>query len=304
MDHLSIIIVNFNTDQDTKECLRSLVKVDFKNIDYKIIVVDNGSKKPLQLSKSYLANKVKLLRSESNLGFTGGNNLGISHATKKYQSDFFLLLNSDTIVDPNFIQELIKKLKSDPKAGLVCPKIYFYKGNEYHYKSYDKKQRGKVIWYAGGSIDWQHLSSFHRGVDEIDHGQFDQQNESEFATGCCILFKREVIESIGILDKNFFLYSEDVDFSIRAKKNGFKILFAPESIIWHKNAGSSQGVGSKIHQYYQTRNRFLLTFKHGSFRSILTALKIMSQYIFSGESTQRQAVFDLIFRRLGKQQII
>ncbi|MFZ5376073.1 MAG: glycosyltransferase family 2 protein [Patescibacteria group bacterium] len=304
MDNLAIIIVNYNTQKDTRECLASLSKVDFKGASYKIIVVDNASKEPLHLAKSLLDNNTEIIRSESNLGFTGGNNLGISYAIKKYQSEFFLLLNSDTTVADNFYQALKKTLQAHSQAAIVSPKIYFYPGNEYHLQSYTKKERGKILWFAGGSIDWQHLSSFHRGVDELDRGQFDHETEIDFATGCCMLFKRELVERIGIFDKRFFLYSEDVDYCLRAKRAGYKIIFSPLSVIWHKNSGSSEGVGSKVQTYYQTRNKLLLALKHDFWSHKLAIFLITMQIITNGSSTEKQALFDLIFRRLGKQQII
>jgi len=303
MDHISIIIVHFNTPKETRDCLESLVKINMPRIRLKIIVVDNGSKKVFNLPKNFTKNKVDLIRSESNLGFTGGNNLGISHAVKEYNSDYFMLLNSDTLVEPNFLIELLNTLKNNPEAGLVAPKIYFAPNYEFHKKSYLKTQRGRVLWYAGGSIDWLNLTAFHRGVDELDRGQFDTQSESDFATGCCLLFKRDVIEKAGILDKKYFLYFEDVDFSLKAKKKGFKILFEPKSIIWHLNAGSSGGSGSSLHQYYQTRNRLLFTFKHARKRIKLTALRLLFNLLFKGNNTERKAVIDLILQRYGKQRV-
>lgn len=226
MDHISIIIVHYNTPQETKDCLKSLQDIKTQGFEHSVIVVDNGSKKPLKLSQSYLGKNTEIIRSESNLGFTGGNNLGMSYAIKNYQSDYLLMLNSDTVVDSDFLQVLYETLKNDSKAGIVAPMIYFYKGAEFFPKSYRRDQKGKVIWYAGGSIDWLNITAFHRGVDELDRGQFDQQKTSDFATGCTLLVKREVIERAGILDKKFFLYFEDVDFCLRAKKAGFSILFA------------------------------------------------------------------------------
>lgn len=304
MDLISIILVNYNTPQDTKACLDSLFQVKTKDFKFNVVVVDNGSKKPLELSSKYLNHGVDLLRSESNLGFTGGNNLGISHAIKNYQADHIVMLNTDTVVAPDFLTILYSKLMADPKAGIAAPKMYFYRGFEFFDKSYTQPERHHVIWYAGGSVDWENLASFHRGIDEVDRGQFDALTESDFATGCCILIKREVIERVGILDKKFFLYSEDVDYSLRVKEAGFKVLFVPESVIWHKIGRSSGGAGSKLQQYYQTRNRILLTFKHGPFKAKFTAIRLMLQWIFTGNITERQAVIDFVLGRLGKQPIL
>lgn len=304
MDLISIILVNYNTPQDTKACLDSLFHVKTNGFRFNVIVVDNGSKKPLQLSEKYLNHGVDLLRSEANLGFTGGNNLGISHAIKNYQADHIMMLNSDTVVAPDFLTILYDKLMADPKAGVAAPKMYFHRGFEFFDKSYTSADRHHVVWYAGGSIDWVNLASFHRGVDEIDRGQFDHLTESDFATGCCILIKREVIERVGILDKKFFLYSEDVDYSLRVREAGLKVLFVPESVIWHKIGRSSGGAGSKLQQYYQTRNRILVTFKHAPFKAKITAVRLMLQWIFTGNITERQAVFDFLLGRLGKQPIL
>lgn len=303
MDHIAIIIVHYNTPQETKDCLKSLEDIKTTGFNHKIILVDNGSKKQLKLSKAYFNKNVEVLRSESNLGFTGGNNLGISHAIKNYQSDYFLLLNSDTIVDPNFLMALYNSIKETPQAGLASSKIYFYKGSEFFGKSYRRDQKGKVLWYAGGSIDWLNITAFHRGVDELDRGQFDNQKESDFATGCSVLIKREVIERVGILDKKYFLYMEDVDFSVRAQKAGFKVLFCPDSIVWHKNAGSGDGVGSKVQDYYQTRNRLLFAFKYGTLRVKYVAFRIILNTLKELNEGKRQAVMDFIFGRFGKQII-
>ena len=261
--HISIIIVNYNTPDETKDCLRSLKDLESWGFDYQIIVVDNGSKESIKFNKTFLKNnpKVELITSASNLGFTGGNNLGIKHALDTYDSDYFLLLNSDTVVEKDFLKELYLLARSDSKIGLITSKIYFHKGYEFHHDSYQKQDLGKVIWYAGGQIDWLNLNSFHRGVDEVDRGQFEQAEETEFCTGCSMLISREVIERVGLLDDRFFLYSEDVDYSLRVKKAGLKLFYCPQSVVYHKTSSSTGGSGSNLQVYYQTRNRLLLTFK-------------------------------------------
>ncbi len=303
MDLISIIIVDYNTPKDTKECLLSLGKVKTNNFKFNVIVVDNASKEMLELSDDDRYPNVEVIRSESNLGFTGGNNLGISYGVKNYQSDYFLLLNPDTVVDPDFLIYLYQSLKEDPQAGISGSKIYFHRGFEYHSKSYRREERHQVLWYAGGSVDWDNLASFHRGVDEVDRGQFDDQTESDFVTGCSLLIKREMIERVGILDKKYFLYSEDVDYSLRVKHAGYKVLFCPKSIIWHKIGRSTGGSGSKLQQYYQTRNRLLLAFRHGSLRSKLIGFRLIANWIARGASGERQGVADFLLGKFGKQTI-
>lgn len=304
---IAIIIVHYNTDQDTTECLESLAKVRIGNWEQHIYVIDNGSKEPYQLPNKKIPANVELLRSESNLGFTGGTNLGMQDALAFFQPDYMLLLNSDTLMEPDFLLQLFAAAEVNPQVGLYNPIVYFAKEYEFHQKSYKKNDLGNVIWYAGGSIDWTHLAGFHRGVDEIERGHFlpshTTQLESDFATGCCVLIRREVIETIGFMDDSFFLYWEDVDYSLRAKQAGFKVVCEPTSVIYHKNAGSSEGAGSKLQQYYQTRNRLAIALKYGTWKTRLQACKVAFKYVFESEVTAR-AVFDAVFRRMGKQPIM
>lgn len=304
MDHISIIIVHYNSDADTKKCLESLAAVELTNAKLTTIVIDNGSREPFQVPKKLSNLNVDLVRSESNLGFTGGNNLGIRHALDEHQPDFVVLLNNDTYVDPKFLQQLYRHAEAHPECGLICPKIYFGKGREYHAGSYTAAERGNVIWYAGGSIDWPNLLAFHRGVDEVDRGHLDQLQRSDFATGCCVLIRREVIEKIGLLDERFFLYFEDVDYSLRARRAGYEIGVCTASKVWHVNAGSSGGAGSPLHQYYQARNRILFAVKHGSSRLRLLAARLVWKWILKGTAAERSAAMDIVLNRWGKRLVL
>lgn len=302
--HISIILVNYNTDEYTFDCLDSLLNLNTPGFRHSVIVVDNASTIPLVLPRRHKVPTIELIRSESNLGFTGGNNMGIHFSVEKYNSDYVLLLNNDTTVDPNFLKELVAHAEKHPKAGLTTSKIYFSKGREFHTDSYKKDELGKVLWYAGGSIDWDNLVAYHRGVDEVDRGQFDTQLECDFATGCSVMIKREVLEKVGTLDKKYFLYMEDVDYSVRVKKAGYQINLAPKSIVWHKNAGSTGGSGSPLQEYYQTRNTMLFTFKYGGFKQIITVFRLIVGYLLNGNSRHRLAVYHLLSGRFGKQPII
>jgi hypothetical protein len=199
---------------------------------------------------------------------------------------------------------MINSAQKDPDVGLVAPKIYFAKGYEYYASSYKKTEKGRVFWFAGGSLDWPNLLAFHRGADEIDRGQFDQQTTTDFLTGCCLLITRPVLDMIGLLDKRYFLYLEDVDYCLRTIRAGYKLLFCPSAVIWHKNAGSSGGAGSRTHVYYQTRNRLLFGYKFGLPRVQLTATRLLVQYLFSQSGLERKAALDFLLGRFGKQPII
>lgn len=303
MDHISIVIVHYNTEAETTDCLESLREVKTTaGFKFNVVILDNASKEPLKLKN--LAENFELIRSDSNLGFTGGNNLAIRFALNKYNSDYVLLLNNDTVVHPDFLKILYKVAQDDPKAGLINPKIYFEKNYEFFTDDYSPQDRGQVLWYAGGSIDWRHLAADHRGVDEVDRGQFDDLQPVDFATGCCLLIPRQVIELVGLLDEALFLYAEDVDYSLRVKKAGYKLLFAPEAIVWHKNAGSSGGAGSPTQLYYQTRNRLWLAKKHGDYGVKYVAARLIWHILWSGSSVEKQALKDFLTNNMGKKSII
>jgi len=303
MTHVSVVIVHYNSPVYTRQCLVSLsksVKIDYS---FNVVVVDNGSKDPFKIPKEYQS-FATVLRSESNLGFTGGNNIGIQYAIESFDSEFVFLLNNDTEIDEKCLRLLTKRMLSDPKIGAICPKIYFGKGQEFHKQDYDRVDLGNIIWYAGGSIDWQHLAAFHRGVDEVDRTQFDKLDSSDFATGCAVLLSREVLEKIGGFDEKYFLYFEDVDLSLKIAAAGYQIAFEPKAKVWHLNAGSSGGSGSKVHDYYQTRNRLLLAFSHGGVREWLTAIRIGLQVLSENNPTKRTAVLHAFTGNYGKKATI
>lgn len=289
LQRISIIIINYNGQKDTVDCLESLEKIESKGFDLQVVVVDNNSTTPFTIDKNlFHTYSLETLRSEKNLGFTGGNNLGIRHAFKTHSPEYVLLLNNDTTVAPDFLQKLVNTAQRRKNVGAVCPLIYFSKGREFHSKSYEKEDLGKVVWFAGGAIDWKHMYAYHRGVDEVDRGQFlyedvakdreqsatripnIQYHTMDFATGCCVLFPTKILEEVGLFDDAYFLYWEDVDLSWRIRQAGYEIYLEPTAHIWHKNAGSSGGSGSSLHQKYQEKNRIRFTRKHSSF------LKIMS----------------------------
>lgn len=303
MTHISVVIVNYNSPDYTKKCLASLSKSIKTDLNFNVLVVDNGSKEVFKIPKEYQS-FATVLRSESNLGFTGGNNMGIQHAIEAFDSEFVFLLNDDTEVDEKCLKFLTKRMLADPKIGAICPKIYFGKGQEFHKPDYNRNDLGNIIWYAGGSMDWQHLAAFHIGVDEVDRGQFDKLESSDFATGCAIMIRRELLEKTGGFDERYFLYFEDVDLSLKIASAGYQIGFEPKAKVWHINAGSSGGSGSRLHQYYQTRNRFLLAFMHGSVKEWLTAIRIALQILSEKNSVKTTAVLHAFTANFGKKSTI
>ncbi len=293
MPKIAIIILNYQGLENTLSCLDSLRRVKSGNFKIETIVVDNGSGDGSAEALSRLQD-IHLISLERNLGYSGGNNAGIKEAIKR-GADYLLILNNDTLVDSNLLTELLSGAK---KADIISPKIYFAKGFEFHKNRYKTTDLGKIIWYAGGKIDWQNIIGIHVGVDEVDRGQFATSKEINYATGACMFVKRKVWEKIGYFDEKYFLYLEDMDFCVRAKKANLSIMFAPQAIIWHKNAGSAGGSGSLLQDYYITRNRLLFAIKYAKLKTKLAVAKqILKNF---GDPIKRKAFLDFVTLNLGK----
>jgi GT2 family glycosyltransferase len=186
---VSIVSLNLNGYRDTRDCLESLQQVQYPNFD--VIVVDNGSSDDSSARLQEEFPEAKLLRSQENLGFSGGNNLGIEHALDN-GADYVLLLNNDTVVDPNFLSYLVQVGESEPRIGILGPKIFYL----------SEPQR---IWYAGGYVKYGNGVCGHLGIDQLDQeGQFSRVEDTEFITGCAMIIKSSVFREIGLLDSKFF----------------------------------------------------------------------------------------------------
>jgi GT2 family glycosyltransferase len=244
---IAIILVNWNGLDFTVACLQSLRKVDFKN--FSIILVDNASENQEGSIIQKLFPEIELVQSDSNRGFAGGNNLGIR---KALEGDFthLMLLNNDTVVAPNFLKEMVAVFDKDIAVGVVQPLIYWMK---------DRNQ----IWSAGGI--WNELLG--RSITQVDiktRGKTRTAYQKlDWATGCCMLISRETILATGLLNEQFFAYFEDVDWSLRFRKQGFEIALAPEAVIYHEAGASSkkkhsEGILSPRVFYYHVRNQFFI----------------------------------------------
>lgn len=300
MKSIFVSILNFNGNNNTLDCVESLGKINVADFKLTILVVDNNSSEKLNLqSKSLGKIQLEVIKNKENLGFSGGHNIGIKHALKN-GADYVVILNNDTYVDENFLKELLKVAETDDKNGVLSPKIYFAPGFEYHKNRYSKEEIGKIFWYGGGEMDWANVISHHRGVDEVDKGQFNKVQQTELATGCCMLLKKEVFDRVGIFDDKFFLYYEDADLTMRAKKKGFKVIYVPKSVIWHKNASSAGGSGSLLQDYYITRNRLIFGFRFAPIRSKLALFRESLYLLFKGREWQRRGILDFYLGRLGK----
>lgn len=257
---IAIILVNYNGLKDTFECLRSLEE---SSIPLQAIVIDNASKEneAFLISKSFP--NVHVIRSEENLGFSGGNNLGIKWALDCGYK-YIALLNNDTIVQRNTF-ELLKTVTDTNTVAL--PIIY------YHSIPTD-------VWFGGGYINKFTGNALHK----------ERSCNMNFVNGCCFMACREIWIKVGFLDESYFMYNEDTDFSIRLQNNEVRISLVPKAVIYHKVGMSSGGVLSPLNIYYVTRNRIRVIRKHlGYFHwtalpfTIVTRLMWMAKYFLQGK---------------------
>lgn len=287
---VSIIILNWNGYDDTIECLESLQKITYKNYD--MIMVDNGSDDgSYEKLIAGFSGKVFFIRNKENLGFAGGNNVGIRYALAQ-GTDYVLLLNNDTVVSPNFLGELVNYAEKDMKIGCVGPKILCY--NE-----------PTRIWYAGGRFSWLKGGMANRTYNRIDRGDFDRIVDVDYIPGCALLAKSLAINAVGLLDEEYFNYNEESDWCFRLKKTGFRIVFVFHSKIWHKGAKTFGGNFSPFYMYYKSRNRLLLIKKNFSkvYLSYCIAIhillfipsKIVKILFFSRENEKALSVIALIY---------
>ena len=262
---ISAIILNYNNSQDTIKCLESI----YKNIKYKriqVIVIDNGSKTEdvLILKKWFNSQDVEsifchkghfsynnkpfkreliFIENKENLGFAGGNNIGIKYALN-CGADYVWLLNNDTIIDKDALIELIKLAEIDKKIGMVSSKLYCYNDP-------------KKVQYNGEKVVYE-------GMEDVK-GELPKPTNS--ATGCSLLMRRKFIENVGLLDEDYFLYFEDNDITTRALKAGWKVYYSPYSKIYHKGGASVGGwLKTPLSVYYATRNLLLYHHKHDSLK--------------------------------------
>lgn len=244
-----IVLVNYNSASDTLECVESIHKNDYTN--YEIIIVDNKStdKSCSQLQVNNY--RYVLIEANENNGFSAGNNIGIQYAMA-HNAEYIVLLNNDTLVSHDFLTKIIGYQLEHEECAVAIGKI-FYASN-----------RNK-IWYAGGAVNPITTRTIHYDFGKQNsHSMNKTPQQVSFATGCYMSIRRSVIEQVGMLDEDYFLYDEDTDYSLRLLANDLRIVYVPASIIYHK-VSASTGNGSDLSQYYQVRNHFLLIKKNIKF---------------------------------------
>jgi GT2 family glycosyltransferase len=250
-DHrCTVIVLNFNGERLLPACLDSLARQTCKNFD--VVIVDNGSSDGSARLVAQRYPWARLVTLDKNYGFSKANNVGLGDALSR-GSEFALLLNNDTYAAPDFLSQMLTVIQGDLRIAAVCPKIYF-------------AEQPETLWYAGADFSlWTGTPKF-RGWKQIDDGEFDFHQEITQATGCAMLVRANALSDVGLLDEQFWAYAEDLDWSLRFLKRGYRIVFAPKARLWHYDGATavkSMGAGSQaLRQFLSTRNMVFVGRKH------------------------------------------
>ncbi|MEM9775015.1 MAG: glycosyltransferase family 2 protein [Chloroflexota bacterium] len=236
---VAVLIVAWNQIETTLECLKTVYSQSFE--DYEVVLVDNGSDEGFQEEIKKGFPQITCLSSEKNLGFAGGNNIGLKYAIAQ-GFEYILLLNNDTLLDVNCLKNLVAaKEKLSLSVGGVTAKIYY-------------AQEKTRIWSVGSNFRPWLFEVADNGKDSIDNGQWSVARQVDFAPFCGILFDVSVFEHIGLLDDRYFLYYEDMDYCQRLKAHGKQLYYVPNAIIWHAVSRTSGGNQSPKALYWLARS--------------------------------------------------
>lgn len=295
---VAIVLVNWNSYRDTLECVDSIKESTYQNL--KIIIVDNGSVDASVQRLEERSNEYQLILSAENTGFTGGNNFGITCAMSM-GADYILLLNNDTLIENSAIEKLVISGQGDTSVGVVTPKILFHPDRH-------------LIWSAGTSFNRETLMGLNLGYKLEDCPEYNRPAYLDYAVGCALLIRRDVIKTVGMLTEDYFATWEDVDYGLRVNRGGYKILYEPTAVVWHKESVSAGGADNPQYVYYQTRSAFVFQYRWS--QSILNSAKAHSYYFaycllriyrflaggnFRGIVAIFIAIFDAVSGRLGRR---
>ncbi len=290
---VAIILVNWNSFDVTNDCILSIKKIGYPF--YTIILVDNDSTDDSGNKLKTLYPDVTFIQSSSNIGFTGGNNLGFRYSLE-HNFEYSILLNNDTFVEPDFLDHLVKYMDENPSVGIIQPRIHF-------------NHKREVLW-NGGSFFNKWLGYFYTsGFNKLPGPKYLTIKRVDWITGCAFLTRNSILKKTGLLPDNMFIYSEDVDLSLRVAALGYKLIYHPSSVIYHiagmsnkSKVKGKEGFVNPIVHYLNQRNRIWVIKKYTPWYCIPTTILfnffyiagIMGYFAARGRFTKLKAVFSAL----------
>src|SRR3989344_2631016 len=294
---LAFITLHYKNLDDTLGLLASLSHCQIpKGTEVSIYIVDNEGSEDLVAEIKKFKNAIPLVPGK-NLGFAAGNNLGLKKAMAD-GNEILIAINNDTLAPKDLVKQIIASPINEASVGAVGGLIYFAPGYEFK-EDYKNKDKGKVVWFAGGSFDWDNILGPNAHVDEVDRGQFKNIEDTDFITCATLITRADVLKKVGFFDENYFMYLEDVDLCHRIRLAGYRLVFDPKIRLWHKVARSS-GIGSPLNDYFITRNRLYFGFKYAKLRTKFALVREALRFLVSGRPAQKTAVIDFFTLKLGR----
>lgn len=266
-----------NKESEGSSKIKNLVEIDFENLNNVKIDLDNS------LNSNRLKNII-MIKNDENYGFTGGNNIALNFAKHNLKPDYYLLLNNDTVVEPDFLKNMMDSVGKHDNVGFAGPKIYYY----------NPKEVSNLLSFTGGTINLNTSEPSPLGKDQIDIGQYDADKVVDYVEGSCMLVSSELAETVGFFNQDYFTYWEEIDWCIRGKKAGFNTIYTHNAKIWHKCYGSDIGAMSI---YYMIRNRFLFMKMNETRQQRFTSILYYFCYFFW------KILFSLAFIRRDKTKL-
>jgi GT2 family glycosyltransferase len=254
VDKVVSLVLTWNSADCITECLKSLQDSHLRT---EIVVVDNDSKDNTREIIGSQFPTVRCINTRANLGYAGGNNVGIKYALEELNATYIFILNPDATIDPNCLNKLVARMKSEKRLAGVSPIIY--------------KHGSKEIWYAGSDINWKTGATPHIGFRETDVNKYRKNKYTQRLNGCAMLLRTEAVKEVGLMDEKYFLYYEETDWSVRFTKAGYMLGLEPSARADHQVSTSTGGSTSPLYQYYMSRNKlyFIHKFQPRRFHSFV-----------------------------------
>ena len=299
---VAVVILHWRNLQDTEACLDSVYRS--RGVSLRVVLVDNGSGDDLRPFRRRYPD-LSLLPMRENVGFAAGNNAGIREALR-LRAGAVLLLNNDARLAPDALSRMLEMLQNGNNIGAVVPKVNYLDAR-------------RLLWYAGGRIQWWRVSVEHFGFRQPDGPEFSVPRDVSFATGCALLVRAEVFNRVGLFREEFYSYFEDAEFSLRLLRHGYRIRFCPWAQVLHRvGAGTRLREYSPYYLYYQTRNRLaaLLPYRGSAYRFyarifnflVYFLLRIVLVFFGGGTGKTRKAAavwqgyWDSVRRKTGPER--
>ncbi|MBI5351473.1 MAG: glycosyltransferase family 2 protein [Chloroflexi bacterium] len=243
-----VLVLSYNGKQWLKDCLPSVVAMDYAN--FETVVIDNGSTDDTQNFLRETFPQMHVVTLQPNRGYAGGFDAGLEYAAQ-HGAEYFLVMNNDTVIDSHALTALVETAQLQERAGFVTGKVYFY----------DRRDVFQSVGKKDDPITW---IGHHIGYEEKDVGQYDKVNERIFVDDIYTLVSRRMYDEIGGYDPQFYLQCEEFDWQLRAKKANWKIYYTPDAKLWHRGSASTGGLGSPIVNFFLERSRMIVFAKHAS----------------------------------------